>query len=189
MGVVSKPAASDFCLKAELHGIPQALLLLLVLPTACTVWTFPMSPMTLPSGAFASMMRNSEKSLPTFKELIEHLVSLNNNIFLSFNVSQPLGKNYIYSLYSLYTLSKICGMWHLQISFHQQIMRWTSGSNLTNGFLDPWSQPGLHLYKKPITPGWLVWLCFWNWKALANTPKNSKETTHATCIAHHPIHP
>ena len=65
MGVVSKPAASDFCLKAELHGIPQALLLLLVLPA---VWTA-MTPMTLPPGAFASMMRNSEKSLPTSKEL------------------------------------------------------------------------------------------------------------------------
>ena len=114
-----------------------------------------------------------------------NLVSLN-NIFLLFN---HLGKT-IYTAYTVYTpYPSMCGVRHLQTSFNQHIMRWTSRSCLTNGFLDPWSQPSLHLYKQPITPGWLVWLCFWNWKALANTPKNSKETTHTTCIAHHPIHP
>ena len=151
-----------------------------------------MTPMTFPRVAFASMMRNSEKSLPTSKESIEHPFlgssesSVSENIFLLFNVSQPLGrKNYLYTPYP-----SICGVWHLQISFHQHVMRWTSRSDLTNSSLipDP-KRPWLHLYKKPITPGWLVWLCFWNWKALSNTPKNSKETTHATCIAHHPIHP
>ena len=177
---------------AEWHRIPQALLLLLVLPT---VWMFPMTPMAFLQGPLRAWCATRKRAcrpprnwsniplLPGGSS--EPIVSLN-HIFLLFN---HLGKT-TYTAYTAYTpYPSICGVRHLQTSFNQHIMRWTSRSGLTNWFLEPLSQPSLHLYKKPITPGRLVWLCFWNWKALANTPKNSKETTHTTCIAHHPIHP
>ena len=101
-----------------------------------------MTPMMFPRVALASMMRNSEKSLPTSKESIEHpflgssesSVSEQYLLVVQCFTTTWEKKNYLYTPYP-----SICGVWHLQISFHQHVMRWTS-RRFDQLFLDPWSE-------------------------------------------------
>ena len=93
---------------AEWHGIPQALLLLLVLPM---VWTFPMTPVTFLQGPLRAWCATRKRACrpPRNWSDIPLLPGGSSEPSVSEQyllVVQPLGKNYIYSLYSLYTLSK-----------------------------------------------------------------------------------